>query len=541
MKKSNFSEIDMKLKLICGFAVIWILMIAVSSDAVSQIFWVVSVIGAIAASAVCYGLYRADETKNTSETDISSDLSRQIEKFNQSAARISEQTSKLAIGSAEVSAFVDKLANSIEQDQGHVKQISESCGQLSDLTNQVNHQVRETSEFTTAARETSSQGRSSMQESATVMTTLGQEVNQAAEQLKALERIASEIQGISEIINRIAGQTKLLALNATIEAARAGEAGRGFAVVANEVRDLSDQTASATGNIEAMLGKTRSQIQGTSAIIEKVVDRTDQLTQTMEKVGDNFTSIDTAVGETSVAMEKIDGFMQGQTDSVEQIGESIEHVLNSMENTNTAGKTVSGKALTVSNSAEKIFEHLSDFEINSLAQIVLEKAEAGKAQIQNLFEESINNGVLSETQLFSDNYRPIPDTNPQKYHSEFDGFTDKELPPIQEPILASHSDILFVVAQDKNCYLPTYNDYLSQPLTGDYETDLLKNRTKKIYSDRAGKRASENLNPFLLQTYKRDIGDALHDLSMPVHVNGKHWGCLRVGFKAGTDENESSD
>ena len=85
-----------------------------------------------------------------------------------------------------------------------------------------------------------------------------------------------------------------------------------------------------------------------------------------------------------------------------------------------------------------------------------------------------------EAKLFSHNYRPIPNTNPQKYHSDFDEFTDQKLPKIQEPILASHKDILYVVAQDVNSYLPTYNDYRCQPLTGDYETDLANNRTKKF-------------------------------------------------------------
>ena len=64
---------------------------------------------------------------------------------------------------------------------------------------------------------------------------------------------AERSNSITELIRGISNQTNLLGLNASIEAARAGEHGKGFNIVAQEVRKLSAQTSSATGNIETSL------------------------------------------------------------------------------------------------------------------------------------------------------------------------------------------------------------------------------------------------------------------------------------------------
>jgi methyl-accepting chemotaxis protein len=51
------------------------------------------------------------------------------------------------------------------------------------------------------------------------------------------------------------------------------------------------------------------------------------------------------------------------------------------------------------------------------------------------------------------------------------------------------------------------------------------------YIRELARRRSKNTKPFLLQTYIRDTGGIINDLSVPIFVKGKHWGSLVTGFE----------
>jgi len=119
-----------------------------------------------------------------------------------------------------------------------------------------------------------------------------------AEQVHQLGQAAREIGKGTETINEISSQTNLLALNATIEAARAGSAGKGFAVVANEIKQLAQQTASATKDIKKRIGGVQSSTAGGIAEIEKV-------TQVIHEVSDIVSSIAAAIEEQATVTKDI--------------------------------------------------------------------------------------------------------------------------------------------------------------------------------------------------------------------------------------------
>ncbi|MCL5026560.1 MAG: methyl-accepting chemotaxis protein, partial [Chloroflexi bacterium] len=148
----------------------------------------------------------------------------------------------------------------------------------------------------------------------------------------------------------------------------------------------------------------------------------------------------------------------------------------------------------------------------------------GAQTLSSLFEEAIAAGQITKDQLFDTNYQPIPNTNPQKYRTAYDAFTDKALQKVEDEF-QKDPDTVFAVAVDRNGYLPTHNTNFSQQ-TG----DPLLNRTKRLFNDPVGLAAARNTQPFLQQVYARDTGETMWDLSAPVTVKGEHWGAFRIGF-----------
>jgi len=169
--------------------------------------------------------------------------------------------------------------------------------------------------------------------------------------------------------------------------------------------------------------------------------------------------------------------------------------------------------------------------LDAFDQRVKSWAESCRDEITSQFELLLTSGKLSLPQLFDTFYIPIPETSPQKFHTQYDQVTDGVLRPIIDKFLAMDERIAFVVPVDVNGYLPTHNSRYTRPLTGVGDTDMQWNRTKRIFSDRTGLAAAHNTEPFLLQRYSRDTGEEMSDLSVPVIVQNRHWGAVRFGYR----------
>lgn len=446
--------------------------------------------------------------------------------------KISGEIDHIMIGAAETSFFVDTIKNKISKDVVAADRIAASAEQNAATTEQIAANAERASSIAAEVRTESVSGRSEVDRGLQQIGQARTDALSASSMMAQLQEKSRRIHGITEVISEIAARTNLLALNAAIEAARAGEQGRGFAVVAGEVRQLAQRTKEATDDIGVMVRAITEEAERAASGMNSLSSRVLEAAQNVEKVHGLLNSIERSASQSQEQIEEIAVASREHVQTTQEIAEAITDIRNGMLQTDGELPRVAASAMVLSERAEVVFEAIIDGGARSGHDDIRVAATAAAQAVGKLFEASIRSGQISEAALFDRSYKPIPNTSPQKHSSQFDGFTDRVLPAIQEGLLASMPQLAYAGAVDNNGYFPTHNKKFSQPLTGDYDTDLVNNRTKRIFSDRTGKRCGANTKPFLLQTYRRDTGEVMHDLSVPIYVNGKHWGGFRVGYRS---------
>jgi methyl-accepting chemotaxis protein len=472
---------------------------------------------------------KLDISTNQSLQDI---LCNQASKTSIAGKNIDDKASELAINSAEVSFFLEKLSSAIELSSEDVDRLASAAEQMSISIKVMNDNAAIASQQSSQAMTATSTGSQQLNDNVEVIEQLNSDVINAAEKIKSLSQKATKIQNITNVIDGISRQTNLLALNAAIEAARAGEQGRGFAVVADEVRALASKTAEATDQIGSMLTQINEETLQTTEVMAQVVEQSHHIVSSMGSLAISLSDINQKMTESSDASNLISNALEEHNATSDEISMAITNLHDFLLEKSKETHVVSDKAKALCESTESIFIDLAEFKTGSLVEKICWQAQLAAQQVATMFSDKISRNEISQQALFNFSYSKIANTNPQKYHSTFDDFTDKFLPAIQEPILQENLEVVFAGAVDINGYFPTHNQRYSQPLTGNIATDSINNRTKRIFDDSTGIRCGQHTHKFLLQTYKRDTGEVMHDVSAPIIVNGKHWGGFRIGFKA---------
>jgi methyl-accepting chemotaxis protein len=363
---------------------------------------------------------------------------------------------------------------------------------------------------------------------ATWVSSVGTRIDEISNALKWMETRTA-------MIEQIALQVYMLSVNAGIEATRAGDAGRGFAVIAKTVKELSDQTNATTEEI-------RRSVHALSHSVQSLSQEAAEASQNALAVTQDSLGIDqklTQISHTIEGLSEITATIRSHSDVVQRANDNFDTTIRAFGNTVSATASDLHGAVTRVNrlidASETLVQLTADQFDTTEDRLFIDRVRRDATQLGRLLEQALAQGILSEAQLFSRDYTPIAGTNPQQCDAPFCAATDSLFPALQEEALTLSDKVVFCAAVNIDGFLPTHNRKFSHPQTRDPVWNAAHCRNRRLFNDRVGLKAGQSKAPFLLQVYRRDMGNdqsvMMKDVSAPITVAGRHWGGLRLAYK----------
>lgn len=453
----------------------------------------------------------------------------------QTFAEVAESLSTFGVEMVDVCGAIESANDATRGLTDSFVALSAMADQTCEQTTIIRDSITSTTMVAEASTQSMADSRDALGRAASDIARLIEAVSKINTQLQGLQAALGSVSEVSTSIDQIARQTNLLALNATIEAARAGEAGKGFAVVAGEVKQLAAETSQATQQIQSTLVDLHTEADALIALGQDALAGVSDVKESTGALDHVIEELSTSIGEissTSAVVEAGIGDIEGTSQSLVA---KVATIQSAIQENNEIISAAAGRIGQAVDETDRLVGVTADSDLATDDGRFLSMARKAAAEIEAKVTQALETGAITVPKLFDRDYAPVSGTDPQQVVTAFTDLADRLFADIQEEVAESDPRIVFCAAVDVNGYLPTHNAKFSKPQGSDPIWNNANSRNRRMFDDKVGLRAGRNTDPFLIQSYRRDMGGGAYaimkDLSLPLHFGGRHWGALRLAYK----------
>lgn len=256
---------------------------------------------------------------------------------------------------------MENIAESTLSTAENIQMEAEMCADIQRVSEQTAIELKNVLAASDRASITIDEGKKEIEELKTQSKNVEDASKTTVDVIERLTARVDEVQSFVGTILQIADQTNLLALNASIEAARAGEAGKGFAVVAEEIRQLSEQTQTASNKITEIINILMQDTQQANVSMENSMESVLRQNEMIENTDRRFEEIYSEMNALAVNVDNTERGMEAILKATETISDSVSQLSASSQEvaaSSTEGVKTSEKSVENMEDCNKILENI---------------------------------------------------------------------------------------------------------------------------------------------------------------------------------------
>ncbi|MBN8724939.1 MAG: CHASE3 domain-containing protein [Acidobacteria bacterium] len=272
------------------------------------------------------------EIKPQSEKDImTQSLVKMLKNLHLTTTQIQQGTAVISSSTTQMLASISQTASAALETATAINETVTTIEEVKQTSQFVNQQTKMVAESSQKAVQVSKIGEKSVDDTVAMMNQLREQTEMVASNVVKLSEQSQAIGNIITTVNDLADQSNILAINAAIEAARAGEQGRGFAVVAQEVKNLADQSKTATKEIRTIL----VDIQKATNLVVMSMEKASKAVETSVKqsmnAGESIKSLAKTIAENAKSITQISVSAQEQSIGMDQLSLAMHNIKEASE------------------------------------------------------------------------------------------------------------------------------------------------------------------------------------------------------------------